>query len=187
MPQELWLIKHQKWSKCYYGILFWYSSRVYQLQANLIPPGESLLDSIRYLQRHCFNTWYICSHLKAFFLPFLPMSMHFDWVQAEVRRGRSLWRQKSEILSHGQAELWQYRVKWAGEDKAGRAARKLTIMGRKSRIHLLALRASDKHSPRLQSAWNFWWRSKLYRSPANSLFRIRIFTRSCFFECIWQG
>lgn len=52
------------------------------------------------------------------------MSVCFDWIQAEVKRGRSLWPQKSEILSHGQGELWQYRMKRAGEDKAGIAGRK---------------------------------------------------------------
>lgn len=88
------------------------------------------------------------------------MPMRFDWLQAEVKRGRSLWPQKPEILSHGQDELWQYRVKWAGKDKAGKGGRRAYeagqgIMGRKSGIHLLALRASDHLSPRLQSARKF--------------------------------
>lgn len=88
------------------------------------------------------------------------MPMRFDWLQAEVKRGRSLWPQKPEILSHGQDELWQYRVKWANKDKAEKSGQRAYeagqgIMGRKSGIHLLALRVSDNHSPRLQSVWKF--------------------------------
>lgn len=51
-------------------------------------------------------------------------------------------------------------MKWAGKDKAGKGGRRAYgagqgIMGRKNGIHLLALRASDHLSPRLQSARKF--------------------------------
>lgn len=131
------------------------------------------------------NNWLICRLLNTILEPFLLMSVCFDWLQAEEKRGRSLYPQRPEILSHGQGELWQYRVKRAGKDNAWKGRHEAHgtgqgIMGRNnSRINLLVLKASENHSPRLQSAVNLW---KIIQITSESVIQKPNFYRILFFQ-----